>query len=240
MNALLDGVVLAAATAPLVVLGLWRAGAHRRLGPAALFLALLLLDDLLTALPIPLGLNPGSAHWNWVGKLLGIGWALIAISAGIVSRERVGLTWRQRGGSVWPATIVTLVLVGVIGLLVQEGQRPYAETLFYQATMPGIAEELAYRGIFVALLEQAFGANDERWSESEVWVGLVTSVAFGLTHGLAWRDGHVTFDVAAFAFPALGGVALFWLRRRTGSLLFPIIAHNGGNLATYVSAILHG
>jgi membrane protease YdiL (CAAX protease family) len=240
VNELLDSVLLAAATAPLIALGLWRVGPHRRLKSAVLFLALLLLDDLLTALPIPLGLNPAGAHWNWVGKVLGIGWVIAAVAIGVVPRERVGLTLRQRAGSVWPATITTIVLVGIIGLLVQEGQRPNGETLLYQATMPGIAEELAYRGIFLALLEQAFCASDERWSKSVVWAGLVTSLAFGLTHGLAWRDGQVTFDFGAFVFPTLGGAALFWLRRRTGSLLFPIIAHNGGNLATYVSAMLHG
>src|SRR5438067_143112 len=112
MNELLDCLLLAAATAPIVALGLWRVGAHRRLRPAVLFLALLLLDDLLTALPITLRLNPAGAHWNWVGKLLGIGWALAAIAVGIVPRERVGLTWRQREGTVWPATLVTLLLGG--------------------------------------------------------------------------------------------------------------------------------
>jgi membrane protease YdiL (CAAX protease family) len=41
-----------------------------------------------------------------------------------------------------------------------------------------------------------------------------------------------------FFFPAAGGLAFWWLRRRTGSLMFPIVAHNGANLATYAWAML--
>jgi membrane protease YdiL (CAAX protease family) len=44
--------------------------------------------------------------------------------------------------------------------------------------------------------------------------------------------------VSAFFFPALGGIAFWWLRRRTGSVAFPIVAHNGAKLATLVWAML--
>jgi hypothetical protein len=49
--------------------------------------------------------------------------------------------------------------------------------------------------------------------------------------------GHVTFDGMAFFFPMLGGLAFWWLRRVTGSLVFPVLAHNGANVATYLAAL---
>jgi hypothetical protein len=35
----------------------------------------------------------------------------------------------------------------------------------------------------------------------------------------------------------LGGLAFWWLRRVTGSLVFPVLAHNGANVATYLAAL---
>jgi membrane protease YdiL (CAAX protease family) len=216
----------------------WWTGAPRRTGPAILFLALLALDGLATSLPVTVGLNPAGAHWNWIGKVLSVAWALAYVRIARVPPERVGLTWRQLRGSVLPATLFTLLLLAISALLLRESQRPDAETLLYQATLPGMAEELAYRGVLLELLERAFGAREEGWRGGAAWAGAVTALAFGLWHGLAWSGGHVTFDVSAFFFPALGGIAFWWLRRRTGSLAFPIVAHNGANLATFVWAML--
>jgi len=235
---LLDVLLLVAATAPAVALGLWWAGPQRRASAGALFLALLALDGVATSLPPALGLNPAGAHWNWIGKALSIAWALAFVGIARVPRERVGLTWRQRSGSVLPAVLFTASLLIISALLLREPKRPDAETLLYEATLPGMAEELAFRGVFLMLLERAFGASEEGWGGGAPWAGGVTALAFGLWHGLAWSAGHVTFDAGAFFFPALGGVAFWWLRQRTGSLVFPIVAHNGANLATYTWVML--
>jgi membrane protease YdiL (CAAX protease family) len=203
-----------------------------------LFLALLAFDGLATSLPVTLGLNPAGAHWNWIGKVLSVAWALAYVRIARVPPERVGLTWRQRAGSMLPAALFTLLLLTISALLLRESQRPDAETLLYQATLPGMAEELAFRGVLLELLERAFGAREDGWRGGAAWAGAITALAFGLWHGLGWSGGHVTFEVGAFFFPALGGVAFWWLRRRTGSLVFPLVAHNGANLATYAWAML--
>jgi uncharacterized protein len=220
--------LLALAVAPLVAVGLWATRASRP-ALALLFLGLFALDTALTMLPIALQLHPAGVNWNWIGKLLSLGWALAFVRFGPLSVDEVGLTLRHRPGSVLPAVLLTVALVVATSFLVSSG-RTDAETLAFQATMPGLAEELAYRGVFLALLVTAFGGR-----RGVIWAAVVTSVAFGLIHGLALDGWSVRFDAMALLFPSLGGLAFAWLRLRTGSLLFPVLAHNGANLAAYLA-----
>lgn len=96
-----------------------------------------------------------------------------------------------------------------------------------------LPEELAFRGLLLALLGRRYG----------VLAGiLLSSGLFGLWHiaaslgggpanaaivGVVGADaaGTVARVSATVAFTALGGVALCWLRLRSGSLLAPILAH---------------
>ena len=224
--------LLALATTPAVVLAL-TVSASRQVGPAVLFLALLAFDHVVTAFPVVYGVAqiPGS-DWNWTGKLLSLAWALAFIAVGPLSRRDVGLTPRQRAGSVLPASLVTgaLVALGVgVGLVFGEGGPFEAEALLYQLSMPGLAEELAYRGVFLALLHRALPADEG--TAAFWWPAVVTTLAFGLWHGLSLEGGRVSFDFLSFLYPLIGGGAFAWLRERTGSLLFPILAHNAANTA---------
>ena len=51
-------------------------------------------------LPILSGL-----HWNWLGKVAAIAGALIYWRFAQFTRGEIGLTWRQRAGSVAPALV---------------------------------------------------------------------------------------------------------------------------------------
>jgi uncharacterized protein len=235
ISAFRDAVLLGAATSPFVLVALWLAGRARRIAPAAAFILLLVLDGWLTALGADMHLNPSGLRWNWVGKLLSIALSLAVIAFGPMTRSTVGLTWRQRNSG--RAAVVTLGLIVLSALLLAESTPPNAETLFYQATMPGFAEELAYRGVLLWLIERALGVAEHGWSAGALSAGLVTAIAFGFWHGLGFQAGHVTFDGMAFFFPMLGGLGFWWLRRVTGSLVFPVLAHNGANVATYLAAL---
>ncbi|HEX2210040.1 MAG TPA: CPBP family intramembrane glutamic endopeptidase [Longimicrobium sp.] len=242
MRFIADALLLVAMLAPLVALALWTT---RNSEPrwAVLFLALLLFDTLITPLEYILGVHPPGLQWNWTGKVLSIAWALAFVRWGPLTTREVGLTLRQRPGSMVPAVLLTAAVIVIPVLLGAGGQRAGAETLLYQATMPGLAEELAMRGVFLALLYRAFGGAPrpepasgrapDGW-DARLWPILITSLAFGLWHGVAIRNGQVTLDAIAFLLPFAGGVAFAWLRVRTGSLLFPILAHNGANLVAYL------
>jgi membrane protease YdiL (CAAX protease family) len=68
---------------------------------------------------------------------------------------------------------------------------------------------------------------------------IIISLLFGLVHGvsltaqLEWR-----FDLFEGLFTVFSGFLLGWLRERSGSLLFPIAAHNLGNVALNLLAAL--
>ena len=148
----------------------------------------------------------------------------------------VGLTLRQRAGSVRPAALVTAGLValgGAIGAVFGDGGPLQAEALAYQLTMPGLAEELAFRGVCLALLHRAIPAG--RGSAAFWWPGVITTLAFAFTHSPSLRGGHVVFDV----LPSLvGGAVLAWLRERTGSLVWPVIAHDGLNAGILIAGAI--
>lgn len=239
MDIATNAALLALLSAPLLAVALWTSPG-RRWVPAVLFLGLLALDDLLTSLPQAFDafdVVPG--RWNWEGKALSLGWALAFVALGRLSAAEAGLTLRQRAGSVRPALLATLALTALsfgIGLAFGGGA-PTAETVAFQLTAPGLAEEVVYRGVFIGLLHRALPAPDggRRW-----WPVLVTAVAFGLWHGLGVRAGAVSFNAMAALFPFIGGLAYGWLRERTGSVAIPVVAHNLGNTAAVIGAAIAG
>ena len=237
MDLLLNAAWLALLTAPLVLLALCLQPARRWI-PALLFLLLLGLDDLATTLPFAFpALKVPGADWNWSGKACSIVLSAGVVVLGVLSRQEAGLQLRQKAGSVRPAGWALLAFTALsfgIGWAFGGGSWD-AETPAFQLTMPGLAEEIAYRGVFIGLLHRAFPGEGRvaRWAPV-----LVTAVAFGLWHGLGVSDGYLTFDAFPALFPLLGGLAYGWLRERTGSVLVPILAHNAGNTAAVFGSVL--
>ena len=235
MDYFLNAGALALLTTPLVALALWTSREHRWTW-AVLFLVLLAFDDLAVGLPNVLpALEPGG-RWNWSGKILCTLWALAFLAFGPLSFREAGVTLRQRTGSVRAALFATMALTAAsfgIGLAFGGGSFD-AETLAFQLTMPGIAEELVYRGVFIALLHRALPSAEgvARW-----WPVVITAVAFGLWHGLSVNDGRVAFDGLSASFPLVGGLAYGRLRERTESVLLPLFAHNLGNTAALLGSL---
>ncbi|HUK13911.1 MAG TPA: CPBP family intramembrane glutamic endopeptidase [Thermoanaerobaculaceae bacterium] len=202
---------------------------------ALLCAAYLGADDLVTGLPsLARGLDVLGGHWNWSGKVLSLALSAIVIAALRLSPAAVGLTFRQRHVKAGLIALVAFIAWGAgLGLLFRPGV-PTAETLAFQATMPGLAEELVYRGIAPALL---LGLMRKKAPvEGTPWaVILATSVAFGAWHGLNLSHGRLGFDVMSALFPFLGSIPGGWLRFETRSLVFPVLAHGLANLAFQIA-----
>lgn len=236
---LAESALLALITAPAVGIALV-ISRPRRIGPAALFLGLFILNGFLVGAPVVYDVAqvPG-ANWNWTGKFLGLAWTLAFIALGPLSWREVGLTLRQRPGSTLPAALVTFVLFALgaaIGAVFGSGGPFRAETVAYQLTMPGLAEELVYRGLFLALLHRAVPSDSE--SAAFWWPAAITTLAFALTHSPNLDGGRVMFDFLPFLYPLIVGAAFAWLRERTGSLTWPVVAHNVSNTAIFVVGAL--
>lgn len=100
--------------------------------------------------------------------------------------------------------------------------------------MPGLSEEIVYRGIAPALL---LGLIRQKGPiEGMPWtVILATSVMFGIWHGLSYSDGKFGFDAMSALFPFMGSIPGCWLRFKTGSLVFPILGHSLANVAFHIA-----
>ena len=113
-----------------------------------------------------------------------------------------------------------------------------ADTLMFQFIMPGIDEELLFRGIMLAIFERAFGQSPMscrlRWG----YAALITSVLFGLPHAVSFADGQFQFSFLLFSTTAAWAAVAALVRTRSGSLLWPIIYHGAWDGSIFLVAML--
>jgi membrane protease YdiL (CAAX protease family) len=209
----------------------WRDPLRR--GFALLLLAGVVLFLALRELPPAL---PGERWlgdaWNWAGHLLaGAGMLLLAallVRPGLLTWRACGLTWQQQPGSWWPALAVAAAVLAVNAALMSQSsfrlQSVSTETWLFQATVPGLVEEVAFRGVLLALADRALPATRRVGGAPITLGGLLVTLVFVLLHGLSW---HAWLGVLPAALLYL------WLRGRTGSLVAPVVAHNLWNLSVY-------
>ena len=178
-----------------------------------------------TALPFS-----ASLHWNWGGKLCAIIVALaVLFLSPTLSPKQVGLTWRQRSGSIWPALFMMIAMCALDWIDASVSSVKVnlsSERLLFQAIMPGLDEELVFRGLVLTFFVRAFGEGPvlagARFGVAEVMVTLL----FAAAHGLHVSQNTLAVDWHVLAITGALGAGLMWLRRRTDSLVLPVIAHN--------------
>ncbi len=185
-----------------------------------------------------------SWDWNWGGKIGEVLVALITIAVvAIVSSDArqhgFGFRLRQAEGSIGPSlALIAIMIAGAVAANLAfpdygDTVSDTAETLIYQATMPGFAEEPIYRGLLLVTLALTirgtaftlFGANIS-------WGALLATVLFGFGHGAYVSEGAVKVMWVALIYSAVLGAGLMWIRLRTNSLLFPIVGHNLINVSS--------
>jgi uncharacterized protein len=186
--------------------------------------------------PLALIVTHESFSFNWGGKLLSILVTLLCIAffPGI-SWKDAGFTWKQNGGAVQACiAIVLMCAFGAAVQLVAGGAHlhvPGTERLIYQATIPGLNEEPLYRGITLFLLDCAFLREGVRILGARIgWGALITSIWFGVIHGLGVAHGHIAFDPTIIVIIAIIGFFLAWIRVRTESIVLAVVAHNASNV----------
>jgi len=197
-----------------------RAWAMVAIAGTILYFALRSLPQAAVFDPVP------SQQWNWSGHLLALG-GMLALA---------GMLWRRLGvppreiGFTRPSGVGVAIRVGAAALLLSypvhvitrgEAEEISAATWLFIATMPGLAEEVAFRGVLLAAAERAAPAT-RRVAGVPVSVGAaLLTAAFIALHG---------FGPGTLVSVLPGALLYLWLRLRTGSLVAPIIAHNLWNL----------
>jgi len=168
--------------------------------------------------------------WNWQGKLVSILATLALLMAcRSLSFEEVGLTSRLKPGW-WKAVLAFLVIaVGIWARRSGVLHWPDREAFAYQATMPGLDEEILVRGVFLAIFTRAFGQWRTGRTTSFGWPALLTSLMFGFLHVAGVSSAGVAFYWSQMT-AAVVGLSLWYVRERTGSVWPAVVLHNVYNL----------
>lgn len=176
-------------------------------------------------------------QWNWSGKIfaLSLSVALICFLPQTL-RNQMGLRLKQAKGS--SAVWVGIALYACLFLAIAVSSPPprtdaYWESLAFQLTMPSLDEELFFRGLLPVIIDRCFRVSRDVFGAQMGWGAIVSSVMFGLAHGLSLKGG-LSIDWMAFAIP--GGIGLIgcWIVQKTKSLLGPILMHSHGNAINYI------
>lgn len=245
MQSYLERVLLGAAVnlalvSPLLVLAFVQSRKGKSaLKPLLWFVGLMLLDFASIWLMKLVKVVPAWGGWNWQGKVLEAGWPVLLAFAlpAVFGAKRMGLTLPE-GKRHWRTVAIACALYAVIGIPlllliagVHLGVHADLPTFAYEATMPGLGEELMYRGAMLLVLNEAFGRP---WKFAGIqfgWGLVIVTALFGFLHGVdAPSFGKIQIVWSGMIFPALTGLALAWLRERTGSVWPGVVFHNFVNV----------
>lgn len=206
---------------------------RRHFSPLWLLIAALLVavnDALLTqgygTMPDLIG-----GEWNWQGKALALTATLALMAMPAFGFRNAGLTLGQTPGSlkrVWPFALLYAAFFVAIAVAFPGGGST-TEEIAFQLTMPGLEEELFYRGLLLLALDRAFMGKKRFLGVDWGWGAFLSCVLFGLTHAFGFSHGHYSFDAITMALTAIPALLAVRIRLRTGSLLLPVLLHNFGN-----------
>mgnify|MGYP002348358994 CR=1 FL=1 len=196
-------------------LGLFISGVllARRQRAGALWYAVVFIATLLWA-----AWESGLNYWRWIPRLDMV--LILAILVALLA-PRLGFARRPS------YSLAALLFLGLA--IWAPGEGFDADSLTFQLTMPGLDEEIFYRGVLLLMLNEAFGRPVRVLGAPMGWGAVLSSLAFGLTHALGYADGAFTFEPLLMASTGVSALLLVWLREKTGSVLLPVLLHNYGN-----------
>jgi membrane protease YdiL (CAAX protease family) len=169
--------------------------------------------------------------WNWSGHLLALA-GMLALGSLMV--RRAGLRPDDLGFAL-PSNLAPAAGIGAAALAASyfahklAGGRSVpipASAWLFIAIVPGLVEEVAFRGVLLAAAERAAPAA-RRVAGVPVSAGAaLLTAAFVVLHG---------FSLGMVVSVLPGALLYLWLRLATGSVLVPLVAHNLWNLIVLVA-----
>lgn len=179
-------------------------------------------------------LNPAfdfiQSRWNWEGKIYGIAWAIIAYFLfRKFFREHDFFTFRQNKvgfKSALTGAIAIVMLATIVWYIFGSSKLDY-ETLAFQVSLPGIDEEMIFRGILFGLLLSSLKNRIPFLGSPSV---VITAILFGFIHALTIGKNHsVHFDPVYFIQTGFAGYVWAWITLKSRSILLAIFSHNFSN-----------
>lgn len=182
----------------------------------------------------------------WIGKVLSLFIALIVIfSVSKKDREEIGFTTKTNSKSQVKSGV--FIFMGFLAfdfifkmILFPKGGNFDLETFAFQMTLPGLTEELVFRGILFWLLDKAFAP---KWNFKGIkfgWGFVIITILFAEAHGVMLTENYeFKFDITTILYlTCISSFSVGILRKLSGNLIFPILGHNAINTINTVIRIL--
>jgi len=232
------GITLACAL-PFVLMAAWHSRT-RRWGLLLFVASLVVLDVALVEILRVDGFQ--HHHWSWQECLLSTAWPFLVVAfIPAISLTSIGVTSRFRSGWLKPSIIAGLVALAVPAVFFLLGARKKldAEGWTFLLIMPGLAEELVFRGVYQSLLNRVFG-KPLRLSGAEFgWGLIITAVLFAGSNGLVAVDPqlHARIILPGAIAPVLLSLVSGWIRERTDSIWLCVAGHNLSNIVIPIASL---
>ena len=175
--------------------------------------------------------------WNWDGKIYGIvcGIAIYFIFRRQLSNNNFFTLKQDKVGLKSALKVAIAILsIAILGGVVNDREFNI-ETLLFQISMPGIDEEIMYRGVLLGLMCSALRAGGAAWRNPAI---IINAVLFGLVHSLSLGDGALQFNSVNFMWTGLLGYGFGYITIKTRSILSPMVTHNLYNFTLNLLAMI--
>ena len=182
---------------------------------------------------------------NWSGMLLSLAIALIFIlyhSKAI--RKDIGFTTLFNKSTL---KLGILIFMGFLAfdfafkmILFPKGGTFDLEQFVFQATLPGLTEEIVYRGILLWILGKAFVPTKQVKGICFGWGFIIVTFLFGMIHGVVLTEAmEFKVDYITIVYITLiTSLSLGILRKFSGNLILPTLGHNVVNLMNFCIRLL--
>ncbi|MCD9855280.1 CPBP family intramembrane metalloprotease [Epilithonimonas sp. JDS] len=210
-----------------------------------LFLILFLADNYIQIL-IKQYLPDFGLKFSWLGKFLSLATSLLVIFF-VNQNDRKEIGFTTSANSKKQIKFGVLVFLGFLifdfafkFILFPKGGEFDLETFAFQATMPGLTEEILFRGIYLWIFDRVFLPN---WHYKGIrfgWSFVIVTLLFGVAHGIILTADHqLKFDIITIVYlTSISSLSLGILRKFTGNLIYSILGHNVINVMNAIIRIL--
>ncbi|WP_456314759.1 CPBP family intramembrane glutamic endopeptidase [Pseudomonas shirazensis] len=167
---------------------------------------------------------------NWTGKLIGIFFGSVTYL--LIYKKLQPFTFlriKQDPNKLAKTILICSILIFTAFFSCFDSAKEFdTEILIFQLTMPGLDEEIMFRGILLALLLTCL--------KDKIKIGkrtfgnpciLIIGLLFGLVHGCSVSNKlELNFEFYPFIWTFIFGYIWSWVTVESKSILLPILSHN--------------